>query len=546
MGMIAAKFSDDEDARLQELLKYEILDTPDEQEFEDVVKLASHLCGASIGLVTFVDDCRQWFKAKVGWEYKETTRDISFCAHTIHSDRLMEIKDTLEDSRFCHNPLVLEGPKVRFYAGVPLTSPRGYKLGTLCVLDDQPRELSEKQQFGLEVLAKYIVQLLELRLKKQSLQESQREYSSLREKMHRQQRALTRAQRAARIGMFEVDLPSRRLRASEGLCHLFGIKLTSEMDVEECLSLVHPNDVAGLHQYFTATLQSSSRRFVYDYRCLKKNTRKEIYVRAIGEVVRNEEGVAIQLIGVKQDITEQKWYERQLEEQNAVLMKVNQELDNFVYRVSHDLRSPISSLLGLTEIISNEQDITKIKELLLLVKKTLEKQDKFIKDILDYSRNSRQEVVGESIDFEELLEELFSQYAYNSQYEKVEFTYTVEQEVPFATDLYRLKIILNNLVSNSFKYLKPGRESSYVRVRVQVVPAGATIVVEDNGVGIELKHQKKVFDMFYRATDMHPGSGLGLYIARETAAKLKGEVSLKSQPGEGTSITVYLPDLHHF
>ncbi len=102
---------------------------------------------------------------------------------------------------------------------------------------------------------------------------------------------------------------------------------------------------------------------------------------------------------------------------------------------------------------------------------------------------------------------------------------------------------MNNLVSNSFKYLRPNREHSFVSVRVKVDAGGATIVVQDNGIGIEQKHTKKIFDMFYRATDMHPGSGLGLYIVKETAVKLKGIVSIESQVGEGTTVKVWIPNL---
>ena len=438
--MMASRFFNDENARLQELQRYDILDSPEEQDFEDVVKLASYICNASIGLVSFIDDCRQWFKAKVDWDMAETPREISFCAHTIHQDGVLEVRDTLLDTRFDKNPLVLEGPKVRFYAGVPLVSPRGYKLGTLCVLDREPRSLTEKQEFALDVLAKYIVQLLELRLKKQSLAASRQEHENLREKMHRQERALTRAQRAARIGMFEMDLDSKRMKVSEGFCHLFGIKLAQELSADEYESLIHPDDQPGLYTYFERSLKSTSKRFVYDYRCLKKNTKKEIYVRSTGEIVRSADGSAVQLIGVKQDITEQKWYEKQLEDQNAVLLKVNQELDNFVYRVSHDLRAPISSLLGLITITTAEDDINKIKELLLLAKKTLEKQDKFIKDILDYSRNSRQELQVEEVLLEDLIQDIFSPFTLSSQYEKVEYSLDLDLTAPFFTDQYRPQI----------------------------------------------------------------------------------------------------------
>lgn len=532
----------DENERLQELLSYNILDSPDEQDFNDVVKLASFLCNASIGLVTLVDDCRQWFKAKTGWDYRETPRDVSFCAHTIHQEGTMQVKDTLRDERFSKNPLVLEGPKVRFYAGVPLVSPRGFKLGTLCVLDQQPRSLTEKQEFGLQVLAKYIIQLLELRSKQQSLVSSQREHELLRQNMQLQQRALNRAQRAARIGMFEHDLRTDKMRITAGLCQLFGMKLTQVIDANVCIGLIHPEDLPGYLKYFELLFGGRSKRFSYDFRCFRKNTKKEIYVRSTGEIVRNEKGDAVQLIGIKQDISQQKNYEKQLEQQNAMLLKVNQELDNFVYRVSHDLRAPISSLLGLVAIMSNEHEVDKIKELLLLAKKTLEKQDKFIKDILDYSRNSRQELQLHEVSLEEVLADIFSQFSLPAQQAKLEYSFEVAQDVPFVTDLYRLQIVLNNLISNAFKYLKQGKEDSFIKVKVTADARQAVFVIEDNGIGIGRKHLSRVFDMFYRATDYHSGSGLGLYIVKETVAKLKGEISIESEAGQGTQVKLCLPN----
>ncbi|WP_224996695.1 ATP-binding protein [Cesiribacter sp. SM1] len=535
-------FEEQEDARLQELLRYAILDTPQEQDFEDVVKLVSYMCEASIGLVSFIDECRQWFKAKVGWEQFETSREIAFCAYTIRGEGILEVPDTLLDERFKNNPLVTSAPGVRFYAGVPLVSPRGYKLGTLCVLDHKPRKLSDKQVFGLVVLSKYIIKLLELRLNKQNLLLSQQQHSNLQEEMQRQQHALTRAQSAASIGMFELDLKTNLIQASEGFANLFGLKLADAYLTDEVLSCIHPDDEQAFREYFNNLLKSSEKRLMYDYRCKKKNSAQEVCIRTTGEIIRNRAGEPLKIIGIKQDITEQKGYEKKLEDQNAELIKVNEELDNFVYRVSHDLRAPISSLLGLVEVISAEQDISTIKEMLLLVKKTLEKQDKFIKDILDYSRNARQEVQFVEINFNELLEEVFSPFAY-SQPEKAEYSFDVEQDAPFYTDDYRLSIILNNLVSNAFKYLKLNRENSYVKVYVKANRAGATIVVEDNGIGIEKKHQEKVFNMFYRATDQHPGSGLGLYIVKETVSKLKGTIGITSESGYGTTITVELPNL---
>lgn len=167
--MISPKLPINEHDRLNALLQYDILDTPEEQAFDDLVKLASQICATPISLVTLVDTSRQWFKAKVGLAIQETSREMAFCSYAIHSDEMMIVRDTHEDKRFVNNPLVLEAPKIRFYAGMPLVSPEGYRLGTLCVIDSVPRELTEHQLFAIEVLSRQVVQHLELKRHLKSL-----------------------------------------------------------------------------------------------------------------------------------------------------------------------------------------------------------------------------------------------------------------------------------------------------------------------------------------------------------------------------------------
>lgn len=152
-----------EDERLEALRQYQILDTPSESAYNDITALAAFICDVPIAMISFVDADRQWFKSKVGLNVDETARDISFCTHAILNRDIMVIKDTLRDQRFEHNPLVTCAPGIRFYAGVPLVTPSGHALGTLCVIDRQPRELSKAQQQNLEALARQVVMLLELR-----------------------------------------------------------------------------------------------------------------------------------------------------------------------------------------------------------------------------------------------------------------------------------------------------------------------------------------------------------------------------------------------
>jgi hypothetical protein len=153
----------DEPARLTALLGYAILDTPPEEAFDRVVRLAAEIVGAPIVLLGLTDERRQWYKAGMGLEVSEASRELAFCAHAILSEEVMQVPDATKDPRFAGNPLVTGGPGIRFYAGAPLTTPDGHRLGTLCAIDTRPRGLDERQRRALRDLAALAVDQLELR-----------------------------------------------------------------------------------------------------------------------------------------------------------------------------------------------------------------------------------------------------------------------------------------------------------------------------------------------------------------------------------------------
>jgi K+-sensing histidine kinase KdpD len=167
--MIAAPIPSNEKERLQELRRYEILDTDAEKDLEEIVQLASAICQTPISLVSLIDENRQWFKARLGLDVPETNRDVAFCSHVLLEKDVMVVENALEDIRFADNPLVTSDPNIRFYAGAPLVTQDGFKLGTLCIIDNKPRKLTEQQKFALKTLSKQVIKHFELSLQNKKL-----------------------------------------------------------------------------------------------------------------------------------------------------------------------------------------------------------------------------------------------------------------------------------------------------------------------------------------------------------------------------------------
>nr|WP_294905685.1 GAF domain-containing protein [uncultured Lacibacter sp.] len=163
--MLIAPLPKSEEIRLADLQLYDLLDTPEEESFDELRELAAQICNCPVSLITLLDKNRQWFKSKQGLDEKETSRDLAFCSHAILQDDVMVVEDATKDERFFDNPIVAGNMNVRFYAGAPIVSPTGQNLGTICVLDTKPGKLSPAQERALEILSGQVTKLLELRLK---------------------------------------------------------------------------------------------------------------------------------------------------------------------------------------------------------------------------------------------------------------------------------------------------------------------------------------------------------------------------------------------
>lgn len=189
-----------ESQRLRALLDYEILDTTPESDFDDLVTMARELFDVPIVLISLIDRDRQWFKAKVGIDIEETTRDVSFCTHAVASGKMLVVEDSLLDERFKHNPYALANPPVRFYAGAPLMTPNGFALGTLCIIDHKTRKLTREQEKFLEILSRQVMTQLELRRVLRKSQEAYKDLHLLTKTVMEQQKTIQKQEKLAVIG----------------------------------------------------------------------------------------------------------------------------------------------------------------------------------------------------------------------------------------------------------------------------------------------------------------------------------------------------------
>jgi PAS domain S-box-containing protein len=231
-----------------------------------------------------------------------------------------------------------------------------------------------------------------------------------------------------------------------------------------------------------------------------------------------------------------------LEKKNEELNKVNQELDRFVYSISHDLRAPVASVLGLISLAEEAPKLEDTKEVLKMQREALDRLDLYIRDVIDYSRNKRLTPISKRLVLSEIVENSLTNLAYLPTIGQIEFFHEYEQGDHVWSDQMRVRIVVNNLLSNAIKYLDPKKDHPYIRIATSRQKNGLTVIVQDNGVGINPDYEERVWEMFYRGTSDSSGSGLGLYILQESLAALEGTVELETEFGKGTKFTVFIPD----
>ncbi|MCM0605418.1 MAG: PAS domain-containing protein [Xanthomonadaceae bacterium] len=288
--MKKAPIPDNEKERLDALKRFNVLDTADEAEFDEITKLAATICETKISLVSLIDTNRQWFKSKFGLKAQETPRDVSYCGHAIMGCEVFEVSDSKLDPSFCDNPLYTGEPHVCFYAGAPLITEDGFRIGTLCVIDPKPKKLNENQIKALKSLAKQVVYLLELKVKKQHLGNVIDQ--------------LKKAQELSNIGSWEFNLVTHEQTWSSENYKIFEIKEPQRKDVLHQLyrERILPEDLKTLDFYIQRAM-TTGEGFEIKHKVIFDNGKRIKYVHGVGKATFDKNGKPILLSGTCRDCT---------------------------------------------------------------------------------------------------------------------------------------------------------------------------------------------------------------------------------------------------
>jgi diguanylate cyclase (GGDEF)-like protein len=312
----------DEQQRLQALHQLEVLDTPPEPEFDELVHLAAAICGAPIGMMSLVDADRQWFKAVTGLDFTETAREVAFCDHAIRQPDLMLVEDARQDPRFAQNPMVTGAAGLRFYAGMPLLSPDGLPVGTLCVMDHVPRTLTQEQQTALSILAHQANTRLELRVKRRELEQALARAEAATARLASSEQRFQTFMDSGPFMAYLKDEDGRMLYYNHCMARHFDVSRT--FMVQKADSELWPAELASIYREHDRQALHSGGLVVVDEQVLNPNRSASIW-RSYKFRCTDADGRPL-LGGISLDVTAELEREAELQRSQTELEAANRQL----------------------------------------------------------------------------------------------------------------------------------------------------------------------------------------------------------------------------
>ncbi|MDN5210938.1 transporter substrate-binding domain-containing protein [Fulvivirgaceae bacterium BMA12] len=373
--------------------------------------------------------------------------------------------------------------------------------------------------------------------------------SELNEKINAEKRLKSRelelkeAQKLANLGSWKYDFESETIEWSEEQKTIFGLAINDPVpDFEKFIEFIHPQDREMVTDLFSNACDNPII-YTFEVRAVnKKKENKNLWIK----IKPTYDGLKDKIVGLNgtvMDITFIKDVQTKLEIKNEELQKKNLELDKFTYSISHDIKAPIASILGLINLMSIELTDKKSQEYIEKIKLSIDKLNNYVRDVLAFSANENKKINADVIDFEAIIAESFALYKYLKGAKDIDLIVNINLKEEFLSHKSRLLLIFSNIISNAIKYQRHDKSDSYIKITVSGNSEKVDIIIEDNGEGINDEHMEHVFDMFYRGSLNSEGSGLGLYIVREVVHKLNGTIHVQNLAGGGTVFAIGIPSL---
>lgn len=539
--------------RLKTVLSYNMMDTPYEEEFDSLAKLVSLICETPIAVISLIDDERQWFKAKVGIEGTEAPIEETFCRYTILQDEILEIQDAQLDERVKNYPQVQASSGIRFYAGAPLKAGNGDNIGTVCVVDSQPRKLTDKQRDALQLLTKQAMMLLETRKKNRELgveleqiveskiKEAERQLLQKNAEYNLLLKAIKKSS-----GVVEFSPEGKIVSVNKNFLDSVGYQKEELLEKDHKV-LFHQKDLEKLEEFWKTLRQG---KFISGRFRRKHKDGRDIWLQATYNPIVDLENNIIRIINVTQDISAEIEAEKKLQQAKEMAEALNLQKDMFIANVSHEIRTPIHAVLGFTELLLEKEEDSQKKTYLQSVKTAGDNLLYIINDILDLSKIEAGiiQIEKEHFILREVVENVFNVLHLKAHQKKLRFVHRIAAEVPgsFIGDKNRLAQILINLLGNALKFTLTGSVELEVDLRSRV---GENAILEfkikDTGIGIPREKLTTIFERFSQADEntsrKFGGTGLGLNISKHLIEKQNGSISVSSTEGTGSVFSFTLP-----
>lgn len=538
--------------RLQDLMDLKILDTPQEDYLDELAELTSIICQTPAALITFIDDKRQWYKAKYGIEATEVPIEETICQHTIVQDDILEFEDAREATELSDNPNIHNENGVRFYAGINLYSENGNAIGTLCTFDIVPQKLNDFQKDSLRIIAKQVMfhvnkqhenETLRNELKslindkiefaEKQLKVQEQAYNNLYNAIEKSNAVIEFYPNGDIITVNDTFLDIFEYKREE----LLGQKNTILLDEEDKLN----------NQEFWESLRSGNYQSG-KFKRLNKDG-KVIWIQASYSPVLDHEGNLVKITKIAQDITAEIMKQERISEAKQLADELNVQKDAFIANMSHELRTPLNAILGFSDLLIQNEENTQKKQYLTAIKSASDSLLFLVNDILDLSK-----IESGIIDYDNgvfsvqnVVEDVFNILSLKAKQKEIEFTFLLSDEVPnyIFGDKNRLIQVLNNLLNNAIKFTNSGKVHLFVELNTTQKTNQLKFTISDTGIGIPEDKLENIFNRFTQAESstsrVYGGTGLGLNISKLIIENQGGKIGVSSHVNFGSEFWFTLP-----